>query len=249
MTNLFVQGAILILLLQAAPQSQSRKTELPVSDKSSAGSPLHAFGNATLSGEITSKGIESTAEMTAVLKNISTKPIMAFEAVTDLFGIYGGGDSMTSRVDYFFDGLLMPGSTSEIILPSHKTIVFWNGAEHPSTLDNIHVASQPRADVRVTFVQFADGNTFGASQWAGILTAQRDCLMEIFRDLLRAFDTKKEVGLKSAIEENQARPELSAEISSSLSMIQRKFREEGAVVTVQYLSSRLANAEHHSNTP
>jgi hypothetical protein len=249
MMHLIVQGTILILLLQVGPQSQSRKTELPVSDNSSAGSPLHAVGNATLSSAITSKGIESITEMTATLKNISAKPIMAFEAVTDLFAAYGGGESMTTRVDYFFDGSLMPGSTSEIAIPPHKTIVFWNGAEHPSTLDNSHITSRPRADVSVTFVQFADGTTFGASQWAGNLTDQRKWLAEIIRNLLRAFDADKEAGLKSAIEETRSRPELPTEISSSLSMIKQKFQEEGALATVQYLKDRLANAKHHSNTP
>jgi hypothetical protein len=248
MRNLILRGTILILLLQADPQSKFLKTELPVSDKSSAGAPLQAAGNATASSEITDKGIESTAQLTARLKNISTKPILAFEAITDLSPSYVGGDRMTSHHDFFFsDSLLTPGSSTEIAIAPHKEIVFWNRAEHPANFEDIHQPSQARAEVKVTFVQFADGTTFGASQWSRTLTAERENMMAIMGGLLLAYDADREAGLKSAIEKELAKPEIPNVVFSSLGMIQQKFREAGATLTVQYLRDCLANAQRRSN--
>lgn len=247
MRNLTLCGTILILVLQATPQRQSVKTDLLVSDKSSAGAPLQAAGNATVSSEITSKGIESTAQLTAMVKNISTKPVMAFEAIIDLAS-YGVGDRKTSHDDYFFsDSLLAPGSSTEIAIAPHKEIAFWNRAEHPANFDDIHQPAQARADVKVTFVQFADGTTFGASQWSSSLTAERKNMMAIMGGLLLAYDADTEAGLKSAIEKELAKPEIPNVVFSSLGMIQQKFREAGATVTVQYLRDCLANAHRHSS--
>jgi hypothetical protein len=250
MKNLILRGTTLILLLQAAPQSQVLKTELPVSDKSPAGVPLQVAGKAIVSSEITSQGIESTAELTATLKNISTKPIMAFEAITDLSPSYGGGDRMTSHDDYFFsDSLLTPGSSTEIAIAPHKEIAFWNRAEHPANFDDIHQLDQARADVKVTFVQFADGTTFGVSPWASTLTATRENMMALMRGLLLAYDKDREAGLKSAIEKELAKPKIPDEIYSSLTIIQRKFREAGAPACAEYLRDCLATAQRRSGKP
>jgi len=201
-----------------------------------------------VSSEITSKGIESAAQLTATLKNISTKPIMAFEAITDLSPSYGGGDRMTSHADYFFlDSLLTPGLSTEINIAPHKEIVFGNRADHPTSFDDIHQPSQARADVKVTFVQFDDGTTFGTSQWAKTLAAERENMMAIMRGLLLAYDANREAGLKSAIEKEQAKPELPTEVSAHLSLIQTKLLEAGATMAAQYIKDRLANAQRRSN--
>src|SRR5215467_9313188 len=117
----------LALIFQLNAQNQSQKTKLSVKDTSLAGSPIQATGQAVIVSEITSQGIESTAELSGVLKNISSEPIMAFEVVIDLYPSYGGGDRKTSRSDYFFeDSPMMPSSTSEIAVAPHRTIVYWN---------------------------------------------------------------------------------------------------------------------------
>jgi len=97
----------------------------------------------------------------------------------------------------------------------------------------------------VTFVLYADGSTFGASEWATNLTRHRQTLLEVMRNLLRAFDESKQPGLKSAIEKAYVSPKLRDEFSPELSFIRQKFQEEGSTATVSYLRKSIANAERH----
>jgi hypothetical protein len=247
MKTLFYYGATFALVLQASPQGRPYETRLPVTDKSSADAPLRAVGNAMMATEITSQGIESTAELTSTLKNISSKSIVAFEVGIDLSSNYDGGEHATHRLDCFFDDSpLMPGATSDVFVGPRKIIVPWQRSNHPVTLDEIHSANQARADVSVFFVQFSDGTTFGASQWTSTLTVQRKNMIVIMGSLLRAFDEHGDQGLKSAIEKEQAKPGLPPELLAHLSLIQKKLRESGASVTAQYIKDRLANAQSRS---
>ena len=203
-----------------------------------------------MSSKVTPEGVESTLELIGSLTNISSKPIMAFEAVIDLSASHGGSDHVISQVDYFFSNQpLMPGSTSDISVPLHKELVGRTQAKHSATLNNVDRSSESKADAKVTFVQFSDGTTFGASQWADNLTVQRKNLAEIIGSLLLAFDQNKEIGLKSAIDQEQIRTNLSSELSSSLREIQQRFQEKGAPATVQYLKDCLANGQRNSTIP
>ena len=248
--TMLITHVLILLLLQSEPRSQSSKMELVVSDKSATGAPLHATGSAAVSIRITTEGVESTAELKGTVKNVSAKPIMAFEAVIDLFPSYGGGDRVFLHFDYYFSKeSLIPNAASEIALGPHKEVVHWNKPEHPITLDDIHQPPDARADVTVTFVQFADGTTFGVSQWGSSLTAQRKSLVDIMRGLLFAYDRDGEAGLKSAIGAVTARPDLPSEIYSSATDIDQKLRKNGAAATVEYLKDSLANAQRHSTMP
>jgi hypothetical protein len=195
---------------------------------------------------VTREGVQSNSKLTAELKNVSSKPIMAFEVVVDLFSSYGGGDRTVSRVDYFFSNqALMPNSTSPLSVPLHQGFVHWSQGSPPSTLGDIGPPS-PKADVKVTFVEFADGTTFGGCEWASGLSARREKMIEIIDSLLRAFDRDKGTGLSSAIEREEAKADKSSELYSSLADVRQKLRDQGPSATVEFLKKYVANAERNS---
>ena len=102
MRTLVRTAVILTASLQAVQTNQLVRTELPVADKSSPAAPLQPSGKATVSSAITSEGIESTSEMSATLKNISSKPILAFEAVSNLAAPYRDGMRQVTHIDNLF---------------------------------------------------------------------------------------------------------------------------------------------------
>lgn len=243
MNTLFACGVTLVLALQSAPQNRFSEVKATVADKSVPDAPLRAIGDAAMTTEITSQGVESTEELSAILENISAKPILAFEIVIDLSSNYIGGSRHTHRSDYFFDDSpLMPGSKADIAAESGKQVVPWQEFFPPTTLEDI--PTRPvHADVTVSFVQFSDGTTFATSQWSIELAAQRRDLISLMRGLLRAFDEDGEPGLESAIAKEQSKRPLPIERMSYLSQIEQTLREKGASATVQYLRDRLANAQ------
>ena len=242
-----ILASLFFLPWHGAAQDLPRTGRLAVKDSSEAGAPLRATGSATVSSKITPEGIESTSELTASLENVSSKPIMAFEAVVDLSPHYGGGERVTSGEDYFFSNHpLMPGSTYLIRVSPQRELVYESHRTPPPTPDSSDHRSLARAEVKITFVQFSDGTTFGACEWARGLPAQREKLIEIINGLLRAYDRDKGTGLSSAIERAQAKTEISSDLYSTLSHIRQKFRDGGATAAVEQLKKYLANAERNS---
>ena len=66
----------------------------------------------------------------------------------------------------------MPGSTWPLTVPAHRDLVKRSSSTRPKP-------ELARADARITFVQFADGTTFGGCEWASSLDAGREKLTEI----------------------------------------------------------------------
>jgi hypothetical protein len=245
-----MQKLIFLLLLlptYCVAQGSSREDTLVVTNSSGSDAPLSATGTAVLSSTVTREGVQSNSKLTAELKNVSSKPIMAFEVVVDLFASYGGGDRIVSRVDYFFSNqALMPNSTSPLSVSPHQDFIHWSQGSPPSTLGDIGHPPSPKADVKVTFVEFADGTAFGGCEWASGLSARREKMIEIIDSLLRAFDRDKETGLSSAIEREQAKADNSSELHSLLADARQKLRDKGPSATVEFLRKYVANAERNS---
>jgi hypothetical protein len=236
---------LILLPIYCVAQGLSHEDKLAVTNSSEPHAPLIATGTAVLSNTVTSEGVQSNSELTAELKNVSSKLIMAFEVVVDLFTSYGGGDRTVSRDDYFFSKqALMPNSTLPLNVPPSQGLVHWS--HPPSTLADIGHPPIPKADVKVTFVEFSDGTTFGGCEWASGLSARRKKMIEIIDSLLRAFDKDKETGLRSAIEREEAKADNSSEFYSTLADVRQKLRDQGPSATVEFLKKYVANAERNS---
>jgi len=245
MTKVILVATLLFTPRYGVPQDLYQENPLAVTDVSESGAPVSVSGSAYLSSKPTSKGIESNLELKATLKNVSSKPIMAFETVVDISASYGGGDRVISREDYFFSNhAFMPGSTTLVSVPPHSQVVYSDHSGKSASTNSLSPSG--RADVRVTFVQFDDGTTFGACVWAGGLDSRRQEMTKIMRGLLQAFDKDREIGLDSAIKKQRANANLSSEIAESLEEIQHKFVHDGAEATVLYLKKSLVNAERNS---
>ena len=238
---------LVLLPIYCVAQGLSHEDKLAVTNSSEPDAPLIATGTAVLSDTVTSEGVQSNSELTAELKNVSSKPIMAFEVVVDLFAGYGGGDRTVSRDDYFFSKqALMPNSTSPLNVPPSQGLVHWS--HPPSTLADIGHPPDPKADVKVTFVEFSDGTIFGGCEWARGLSARREKMTEIIESLLRAFDKDKETGLRSAIEREEAKADNSSEFYSTLADVRQKLRDQGPSATAEFLKKYVANAERNSRS-
>jgi hypothetical protein len=237
---------LLVFFLLLAPQTSSRNPTLeirvPVLTNDPETVPLVAGGEATAVCAVTAVGIESEYELKGKLTNASPKPILAFEAVVDLDLGYAAGVRSVEHFDSFFSGdLLMPGSSTDIRIGRAKGVIPWDGREHPANINDIPPPKNPHAVVRVMYVQFADGSTFGKSGWGDALPVQRKSLVSIINRLLLANDDENDKAFSLTIEGELNQPNLSQDSLLFLSELRDRLRQKGRHDAAQYLQDLLRN--------
>jgi len=219
-------------------------------NKGPANTPLRGDGRVTYSTKIAENNVETEYEVDAKLSNISPKPVVAFEAIVDMDLGYSVGTHAEYHFDSFFDAdPLMPGSSWDIsAAPRRDSMPFIGGRGQAPNREIVPAMREPVFEVRISFVQFADGSEFGASKWGNALPQQRRDLTALIRHLLDEFDKNKEDGLSSAIDTKLSDQDNSMNDTSSFLLALRfKLHEKGAAATVDYLRKCLQNARQHES--
>jgi len=211
---------------------------------------LRGEGRVTYSTKIAGGNFETEYEVDAKLTNISSKPVVAFEAIIDMDFGYRAGTPMEYHFDSFFDAdPFMPGSSWDIsAAPRGDSMSSTDGNGQATNRETVPDIREPVFEVRISFVRFADGSEFGASKWGNALSQHRRDLTALIRDLLDEFDKNKEGGLSSAIDTKLSEQDNSMNDTSSFLLALRfKLHEKGAAVTADYLRKCLQNAQQHES--
>ena len=166
-------GAAFILPVVLAVSAWSQLTfTIPVQDKSGAGAPLEMSGTISFSENVLRKSITTSTDYEVKARNRSEKPIVLIVATFDESGPHGGNRHHILQFDDVFRLGISPGQSFVLSRSDRGTPAY-------CCIDPHSKAEQPRAEVRVLFVQFSDGSTFGDK------VAAKD-ILEIQAAVLRA---------------------------------------------------------------
>jgi hypothetical protein len=191
--------AILVpLCLTLSAWSQLTYT-VPVVDKSGPGSPLAISGTASFTELFTAQSVASSGNFRVKARNVSGKSIILMLAGFDAAGPHGGGSHQAIKIDHFFWGDIAPGES--FVLARSRS------RQQVSALrrDSLEPAAEPKAEVRIQYVQFEDGSTFGDETAAKAAIDLRPVILEVLRQLDKAGNNEEFLArLKQKIQPDDA---------------------------------------------
>jgi len=220
----------LILLLSLAGACTAQVTNIPIIDGASIHSPLGNEGSVTFQRTVDGASAELTYSDNWIVRNISSKPIIAVHEV--LIVHYADGGSRVHRADsdmFFGAKRLEPDAALDFSAPPSTV-------EHHATQSD----SQPRivsCEATEQWVQFEDGTTFGDPSYGqDTLSSRRADLQELAR-LNQVYASEGPEGFLRQLQQPSTR------INYRIENLRGIQRMEGTEKAVQYLQTELAVAE------
>jgi len=186
----FVVGflAVLSFCLTRSAWPQLTYT-IPVVDKSESGSPLKISGTASFTELIVADSVKSSSSFKVDARNVGEKAIILVRAHFEKTGPHGVGTHQVIQRDHFFWGNIAPG----------ESLVLARGplAKRPSAccISPRGPANELKAEVRVQYVQFIDGSTFGDETTAKDILGTRLAILDALRRLDNASNSENFLAL------------------------------------------------------
>jgi hypothetical protein len=231
-----VLAVTLLLLLVSSPVlfGQTRSFSVPVTGPNDTASPMTASGEVRFNEESSADGVKIKWDEEILLRNVATKPIVAYEVLVE-----GAGVHHVAQADYFFrqDLPFVPGATDTVSVKMSHTI------ETTSKLAE-HV---PNGTLKVIFVEFADGSEYGRSNWGNTLSDTRRWTIRKFQEVLSLFRQSGEDGFRTALEKELARPDTPRLTAAGLNEIREILDAKGADAAVARIEERLTAAQERSS--
>jgi hypothetical protein len=174
------------MLALAISASSTTQSALPVVDRSEAGSPLVLYGALTAIQDHSTRHYAFKVHLTAT--NVSNKDIifMVIRAESEKVIRFNLDDTEIS--EYFFECDAFATKTNRALELSSAPLGSPQDPRAPQS-----VPSTATATVRVLFVQFADGSTWGSPPRSAVeILNQRKHVFEELQSLLNTYRTKGE---------------------------------------------------------
>lgn len=178
------QAMFVPLLLTLSACSQITYT-IPIVDRSGPASPLAISGTASFTELITGESVASSSNFKLEARNVSGKSIILLLASFDEAAPHGPENHHDLQIDHFFWGEIAPGKSFLLARGRSRKQV---SALHR---DSAEPADELRAEVRVQYVQFEDGSTFGDEAAAKEAVYLRPVILEVLRRLDAAHNNKE----------------------------------------------------------
>ena len=236
---LAVAGVFQTYGTETAAPSQTYETEAPLDDLSAANSPLRATGRASFHVVISTSTKSVTCSLRGSLTNVSSKPIVAFEATLDIASERGGCVHWDYKVDYIFNRNMLDEGLSYDLSDEFGPVEMG----HHGTF----LVGKAEVNVKVTFVQFSDGSSFGKSDWSEQLPSQRRSEIELMKLLSKAFDDGGAPALIKTVNDRLGKGGEPEFAWSVLFEAKQHIQEKGTSATVEEFHQRLATVAERSN--
>lgn len=228
----------LLLLLVSSPVlfGQARGFSVPVTGPNETNSPVTASGEVRFHQESSADGVKIQWDMEILLRNVATKPIVAYEVLVE-----GAGVHHVAEVDYFFrqDLPFVPGATDTLSVEMSHTMAT---PREVAELQNV-----PNEMLKVLFVEFADGSQYGRSNWGNTLSDTRKWTIRKFQEVLSLFERSGEDAFRTALENELTRPDSPGLTDAALNEIREILNARGADAAVTRIKERLMAAEDQSS--
>jgi hypothetical protein len=231
-------AVLLCTLCLPRPSAAQEAITVPLTDKTGAASPFQVSGRFLLRETIHGNQLEWSWGQKVAVKNVSGKPVLFFAATLTEIGRYpngqhaapGDGPTYVIEDDRFFsENLIREGESLTLrdTEPGTPTVA--------CCINPLAEKSDPKAEYRLQFVQFADGSTFGDPAEARDAFALRETILRGLRDLNQAYVEHGEQGFAAKLKE-----ESPFSSTAPFSQIIAKYKEGGtgpAIDTTQHLLS------------
>jgi hypothetical protein len=223
-------GATFIVPLFLAVSAWSQLTfTIPVQDKSDIGSPLEISGTISFTENLLANSITTASEYEVKARNISDKEIVLLVASFEEAGPHGGSRHHVLQFDDVFRAGISPGQSFVLSRSDRTTPSF-------CCINLLSTAEQPKAEVRVRFVQFGDGSTFGDKRAATEIFAIQAAVLDRLRVLDGAQDDQEFLRiLRLRMEPDEA--------DDFFEAIRRTQKEKGTAAARSRVRSGLINSE------
>jgi hypothetical protein len=192
-----------LCVAQASVAQKQERTDVAFVDKTPEGSPLEVAGQVSLQENIAGNQVEAVWGEKIVAKNTSTKPILLFVVSLSLLGrhsrgaLRGPGDGPTYNLSddrFFTEDVIKPGDT--VVLRDSKP----DAGKAECCINPLERGSDPKAEFRVRFVQFADGSSFGDPSEAKNDLEVRAMILNGLRKVVQSYSENGERGFLAAME-------------------------------------------------
>ncbi|MGC1686541.1 MAG: hypothetical protein WA734_13035 [Candidatus Acidiferrales bacterium] len=221
---------------------QLRKTSVEVNDLSDKGSPLKIDSKVVFLDEIVADNQElrTRYSLDGRVTNAASLEVLAFEVQLDMFSDRGGGGHLNYDVDFFFkqEGIA-PGSE----VPVKENATGWEIVPYHADVS----ARAARAEGRVIYAEFADGSTFGHSDWGSSLHAGRIGTMDRMKALVQIYEDGDSSAFSKSIRGAVANQEMSEYTRQMLADLAGILVTRGVDAVAAEIRTRLACAQRHMN--
>jgi hypothetical protein len=209
---------------------------VPVMDKSAPGSPLEISGTASFTEQVVANSVTSSSDFRVDARNVSGKAIIFLLAYFDDAGPHGGGTHHVIEIDHFF--------RREVIAPGQAFVLARSapgGRTVACCINPLAPADEPKADVSVEYVQFADGSSFGDETTAKDILQVRSVILEALQRLDGADNEQKFL----AVLGQKVQPHAA---DGFLEAVRYTRRKRGTAARAQVRSGLTAAEEHAAAT-
>jgi hypothetical protein len=242
MRTLMFLAAVLSIGSNTAVCAETHDLSIALTNLSTAGSPFQASGQAQVHEEISADSVKTQWAVDASLTNVSSKPIVAFEVMLELLPDHGAGVHFDYQVDSFFTGdTIEPGSQ---YLLQEKPSQWLMSPYHPGA-----AIQKERAELRVVFVEFADGTRYGGGRYANSLNDARSLAVFHLQALLQAYESGEAGALSKAINLALGVPANPSTTRVVLTRIKSILNGQGIDAAAAKIREWLDRAGHRRATP
>lgn len=197
-----------------------RTYSVRIIDNGPSDAPLKASGDIVFHEELFQNAAKLHWDVNVTFTNVSSKTIVAYEAEIDSVPEYGSGMRYVDHTDFFFDppNMLKEGSQRIRKFDTPYAVGKYNSSAPP-------VAAT--AKCTLLFVEFADGSSYGNSEWSKSLPKARRITLLRVQDLSRAYESGGETALKEAFGGALARADDPRPTLDQLRQLEADLKERG----------------------
>ncbi len=227
-TKALIVASLAVACFATGGAAQIQESIIEVQDLSAVGTPFAVSGTVSVSEEPTQGRLKfSFQEKDLVFRNISTKTILTFVAHLEIYNSYGRGVLHIKQYECFFaQDVIKPGEAVTITEPGAQTI----SEPHPADEQR----GDPRAEVRVLYVQFLDGSIYGHEAGGREILKLRNVTWRALRRLDRMYTQFGEEEFLKTLEE-PVEPEAVDTLIKNIRHTQKKFGTDAAVRKVRIM--------------
>ncbi len=247
--NANIIAALLFLTGMSLPACAQTPDDLllDVKDVSAPDSPIKlAAGRVSFKQEIHSYRVNSAIARHLELANVSSKTILAYEVSFYAIPLYGGALLRVDRRDMFFTEKLtfVPGFRESLDddWPESRE----QGSGEGPTIPKKYTGT-PKAELKVVFVEFDDGSTYGTSDWGKHLSEGRAATIGWIVEFIHAFESGGDGELRTTLTKALALPEDLEITRDYLRMFDYNLKSDGAGKLIAKTKDRLRAAQEHVN--
>jgi hypothetical protein len=212
---------------------------IPLTDDAPSDCPLKASGRFVVYEVMLQDSMKISWSFNILISNIGPKDILAYEAEIDATPEHGLPLDQINRPDFFFDRAIMKsGGERTLRLEPGPTTEF---GYNPS----IQEPHTPNASFTVSFIEFADGTTYGKSKWGQSLPEARRAFLIQLQKLEESYKTGGGTALKNSLDLALTRLDLPQPTLFQLESLKSTLNEGGEAAFAARVEEARAAAKEH----